>query len=167
MQSSKFMANPKNSYPVLPAPLTFPLKVIPDSFHSGVLVIILNQVLKNELEAGDLDFLQGRSVCIKLADADIACRLTLSANRLKTCSDKNNCDLSIQASIYDFLSIISRQEDADTLVFQRRLIMEGDTELGLSLKNYLDGMDIDDSRLLPFIETMARKTLPVYRRLFT
>jgi predicted lipid carrier protein YhbT len=44
--------------------------------------------------------------------------------------------------------------------------MEGDTELGLSLKNYLDGMDVESSRVLPLIESLARKTLPVYKRLF-
>jgi O2-independent ubiquinone biosynthesis accessory factor UbiT len=35
----------------------------------------------------------------------------------------------------------ARFEDPDTLFFQRRLIIEGDTELGLGTKNFLEGLD--------------------------
>ncbi|MNN64209.1 hypothetical protein D3C81_1796400 [compost metagenome] len=34
--------------------------------------------------------------------------------------------------------LASRQQDADTLFFQRRLTLIGDTELGLTLRNLLD-----------------------------
>jgi predicted lipid carrier protein YhbT len=152
--------------PVLPAPLSLPLKIIPAFLHSGALAVTLNRILKSELESGDLDFLDGRSVSIRVHDAAVAYRLTLSGNRLKAYGGKSKCDLSIQANLYDFLTLVSRQDDPDTLVFQRRLVMEGDTELGLSLKNYLDGMDVESSRVLPLIESLARKTLPVYKRLF-
>lgn len=160
------MTQSTSTHPVLPAPLSLPLKVIPAFLHSGVLVTVLNRILKSELESGDLDFLQGRSVSIAVCDASVVYQLTMFDNRLKVYVDDGQCDLSIQATLYDFLTIMSRQEDADTLVFQRRLVMEGDTELGLSLKNYLDGMDIDSSRLLPVIEAMAKKSLPVYKKLF-
>ena len=36
------------------------------------------------------------------------------------------------------LLLASRLEDADTLFFQRRLELSGDTELGLTLRNVLD-----------------------------
>jgi len=144
-----------------------PLKIIPAYFHSSVLVVILNSILKKDLIAGDLDFLQGRSVSIKVSDAAIVYQLTLSGGRLKIYEGKNQCDLSIQAALYDFLTLVSRQVDPDTLVFQRRLVMEGDTELGLALKNYLDGMDVESSKVLPLVESFAKKTLPVYKRLFS
>jgi predicted lipid carrier protein YhbT len=40
--------------------------------------------------------------------------------------------------------LVSRQEDPDTLFFLRRLMIEGDTELGLAVKNLLDSRDPDD-----------------------
>lgn len=46
--------------------------------------------------------------------------------------------MGIEGTLYDFLVLIDRQEDPDTLVFQRRLAIEGDTELGLRVKNFLD-----------------------------
>ena len=35
-----------------------------------------------------------------------------------------------------------RQEDPDTLFFSRRLSMEGDTELGLLVKNTMDAIEL-------------------------
>ncbi|PJC12345.1 MAG: sterol-binding protein, partial [Comamonadaceae bacterium CG_4_9_14_0_8_um_filter_60_18] len=35
-----------------------------------------------------------------------------------------------------------RQEDPDTLFFNRRLAMEGDTELGLLVKNTIDAIEL-------------------------
>jgi predicted lipid carrier protein YhbT len=45
-------------------------------------------------------------------------------------------DLTISANAQDFLRLAQRQEDPDTLFFNRRLSMEGDTELGLVVKTH-------------------------------
>jgi predicted lipid carrier protein YhbT len=50
-------------------------------------------------------------------------------------------DLEIAASARDFLALARREEDPDTLFFCRRLSMEGDTELGLLVKNTLDAIE--------------------------
>jgi predicted lipid carrier protein YhbT len=38
------------------------------------------------------------------------------------------------------VALALRREDPDTLFFSRRLVLEGDTELGLVVKNALDAM---------------------------
>jgi len=43
-------------------------------------------------------------------------------------------DLAISGAIYDFLALATRREDSDTLFFNRRVVMEGDTALGLATK---------------------------------
>ena len=43
----------------------------------------------------------------------------------------------------DLILIAARKEDPDTLFFQRRLRIEGDTELGLNVKNLMDSIDLD------------------------
>jgi predicted lipid carrier protein YhbT len=48
----------------------------------------------------------------------------------------------ISAGARDFLRLARREVDADTLFFDRRLSIEGDTELGLLLKNQLDALDL-------------------------
>jgi len=52
-------------------------------------------------------------------------------------------DVTIRARPRDYLSLALRREDPDTLFFSRRLVMEGDTELGLIVKNALDAVDWD------------------------
>jgi predicted lipid carrier protein YhbT len=44
-----------------------------------------------------------------------------------------------------------REEDPDTLFFNRKLIIEGDTELGLIVKNLLDSVDWSTTPLQRFM----------------
>ena len=46
------------SHPVLPAPLSLPLKILPSFVHNKVLVTTLNRILTKELKEGELDFMQ-------------------------------------------------------------------------------------------------------------
>ena len=70
-------------------------------------------------------------------------------------------------NLYDYLLLASRTEDADALFFNRRLHMQGNTELGLYVKNFLDGLDMDADRIPAYLESMLRRSLPVYERLFS
>lgn len=116
---------------------------------------------------GDLDFLENRRLCVKVNDAGICYYMSLINECLVNVAPGSKNDLTIQASIYDFLTLAARQEDPDTLVFQRRLVMQGNTELGLELKNFLDGLDIESSGSFAKIESLLQKGLPLYRRLFS
>ena len=53
-----------------------------------------------------------------------------------------NPDLAISANAQDFVLLAQRRQDPDTLFFNRRLVMEGDTELGLVVKNALDAIEL-------------------------
>lgn len=46
------------------------------------------------------------------------------------------------ASAHDFMLLAQRKQDPDTLFFSRRLSMQGDTELGLVVKNALDALEL-------------------------
>ncbi|MDH5612880.1 MAG: SCP2 sterol-binding domain-containing protein [Gammaproteobacteria bacterium] len=155
-----------SSSPRLPKPFSLPLKILPQALHNRFLATVINRILVDDLDAGELDFLQDRSVAIEVSDLGLSYQLMLSGNRLMGANIHAENDLTIRASLYDFMSMASRQVDPDTLVFQRRLVMEGDTELGLALKNYLDGMDIEASKVLSLVESLSRKTMPVYKKLF-
>ena len=154
------------SHPVLPTPLTLPLKVLPSFVHNKVLVTALNRMFTNELKEGELDFLQEKIVHISIEDAGIEYRFTLNNNKL-VAADKNcSPDLILQGTVYNYLLLASRQEDTDTLFFSRRLHMQGDTELGLYIKNFLDGMDMDSHKIPAYLESVLQKSLPMYERLF-
>ncbi|VFR16542.1 Putative lipid carrier protein [plant metagenome] len=50
----------------------------------------------------------------------------------------SDVSLSLTAALSDFIALGQGAIDADTLFFQRRLMISGDTELGLIVKNWLD-----------------------------
>lgn len=50
--------------------------------------------------------------------------------------------MTLSATAHDFLLLAQRRQDPDTLFFSRRLSMEGDTELGLVVKNALDAIEL-------------------------
>jgi len=152
--------------PVLPAVFAAPFRLIPSRFHSKGLAVILNRILIQQIREGDLDFLQGRSLQIRVTDAGISYYLSMRKEKLIELPEIKAADLRVESSVYDFLNLAARQEDPDTLMFQRRLVMQGDTELGLELKNFLDGLDIESSGFFSAIESILHKGLPIYRRVF-
>ncbi len=154
------------SQPTLPAALVFPLKIIPASIHNNALVSALNKIFSNDLREGELDFLEGKVLHIKVDDANIEFRLSLQGDKLIAAEKNRNSDISLRGTVYDYLLLASRSEDTDTLFFNRRLHMQGDTELGLYVKNFLDGMDMDSHKIPRHVESILKKSLPVYERLF-
>jgi predicted lipid carrier protein YhbT len=143
-----------------------PSSLLPDVVHSHLISRVLNSALAEPLCDGELEFLRDRCVAIVMHDAGITFRLTIVGDRLTACSRRGAADLTIEGAVYDFLVLVGREEDPDTLVFQRRLVMQGDTELGLEVKNFLDGLDVESLGLYRRVEPLLKRALPVYRRAF-
>jgi predicted lipid carrier protein YhbT len=80
--------------------------------------------------------LRGKILRLELAGLRIGPQFTLCALGLVPAFGKP--DVTVRASLSDYLALALRQEDPDTLFFSRRLVLEGDTELGLAVKNALD-----------------------------
>ena len=153
--------------PLFPRLLSLPLAAIPGRVHSTAVVTVLNLVFANALQEGELDYLQGRTVRIHIQDMQLIFCITLQQGRLVASRAKNMPDLSITGTLHAFLLLSARCEDTDTLFFQRRLRMEGDTELGLEVKNFLDGLDVDSLWLPRQVSSLAQKALPLYERTFS
>ena len=141
----------------MPAPLALPISLIPSVAHSAAMAEILNRFFAPEIADGELDFLDGKVMLIRIADARVNIRLTLTGGKLKSVSSSRAEDLSIEGSVYDFLLLATRREDADTLFFNRRLRLGGSTELGLYVKNFLDGLELE-GRLGPLLKVMNGAT---------
>ena len=148
--------------PMMPRPLALPLGMLPTTVNSKVLVTILNRLFAPELEDGELDFLQGRVMMIRVSDARLTYRITLSGGKLIAAVGGKKDDLSIEGTVYDFLLLATRREDPDTLFFKRRLRLGGDTELGLYAKNLLDSFELDD-RMGPALKLLNGVTSLVGR----
>jgi len=159
------MDSSKTYLPVFPKALSVPLKLLPGVAHNRLFASLLNRAFSDALKQGELDFLEAKTVTIHLTDVGQSYSIMLDKGRFGSGHKVPN--MSLRGLLYDFMLLAAHQEDPDTLVFQRRLVMEGDTELGLALKNFLDGLDFESSRLLSTLETFSKNMLPVYRGLFS
>lgn len=98
---------------------------------------MLEQVLSWQFRqgagGGELEFLEGRWLSIHVRDIGLLWYTSVVDGRLVV-SQQADADVSFSADASDLLMIAARKQDPDTLFFQRRLVIEGDTELGLYVK---------------------------------
>ena len=120
--------------------LAAPVRWLPHRLHAGGLSLVLNHLLAHALADGELDFLRGRTVSLEIEDLKIRYRLLLGDDGFAPASSRTAADVSFRGDAYTFLLLATQREDADTLFFQRRLRIAGDTAIGLHLKNFLDAL---------------------------
>ena len=134
----------------IPRPFGSLVSLLPQFPPSIGFVTALNLALGRVIPRDALEPLLGRNVRIRVTDAGLVLNFTLTGQGFRPRFADAVPDLTISASAYDFLQLALRREDPDTLFFGRRLLMEGDTELGLLVKNTLDGLELPplDARLL-------------------
>jgi len=118
-----------------------PLRIVPYIVQRPVLELVLNEVFKAQKADGDLDELEGRSLSVRVEDVDCHWRFGFQGERIVALDLSEASDVTITGQLREFLLLIAQSVDPDTLFFQRRLNIEGDTELGLYIKNLLDSMD--------------------------
>jgi len=120
--------------------LARPLQWMPQRFHSGGLALVLNHLFAHPLANRELDFLQGKVVVVEVTDLAIVFRLSHDGVSLVRAPVGSRADVKFAGDAYAFLLLATQREDADALFFQRQLRIEGDTAIGLYLKNFLDAM---------------------------
>ncbi len=123
------------------------LPAYPGSF---LLVAALNLALSKQLPLDVTELLEGKKLRMRVTDAQWAFDFSWTNGRFIASKNASDADLTISASGHDFLLLARRQEDPDTLFFNRRLAMEGDTELGLLVKNTLDAIELPVLNLQQF-----------------
>lgn len=82
----------------------------------------------------------GRRVDVVVRDLGLTFRLCAEGRGLRMATAQEPMAVCIQADASAFLDLMAGREDPDTLFFERRLVMEGDTAFALLLKNTLDGV---------------------------
>jgi O2-independent ubiquinone biosynthesis accessory factor UbiT len=103
----------------------------------------LNLVVAPQLPADVRAALEGKSVRILVRETGLRFDVSWRGTRFAPLRGVAAApDLAIGASARDFMLLAQRHEDPDTLFFARRLTMEGDTELGLLVKNTIDALDL-------------------------
>ncbi|KGE04837.1 ubiquinone anaerobic biosynthesis accessory factor UbiT [Pseudohaliea rubra] len=121
-----------------------PLALIPAPVERAAAEVAVNRALAPQLADGDVDFLEGRSLRIRIPDIGCDWLVTKAGSRLTFRAGRDEAEATFAGDARSLLLLAARREDPDTLFFQRRLDIEGDTELGLQVKNLIDSIDFDD-----------------------
>jgi predicted lipid carrier protein YhbT len=125
----------------LPAPVAALLGRLPAYPGSWLFAAGLNVALARRLPADVKLALEGKRLRLRVTDAALAFDFEWRRGGFAPCPRGAEPDLTIGAAAHDLYLLARRQEDPDTLFFSRRLMIEGDTELGLLFKNTLDALD--------------------------
>ncbi|HDS8278802.1 TPA: SCP2 domain-containing protein [Klebsiella variicola] len=125
-----------------PSLLSVPVKLAPFALKRQVLEQVLSWQFRQALAEGELEFLEGRWLSIHVRDIGLLWYTSVVDGRLVV-SQQADADVSFSADVSDLLMIAARKQDPDTLFFQRRLVIEGDTELGLYVKNLMDAIELE------------------------
>lgn len=149
------MEQPAFTFPKPIGTLVSLLPTFPPSFaFTKVLNLALDRIILKEY----LEPLHGKQIAIRVKDIGLNLYFTIDTDKFTPTRFGKVPDLAISATAQDFFLLATRKEDPDTLFFSRRLMVEGDTELGLVAKNTLDAIELPklDAALLSPRNVMAR-----------
>lgn len=128
--------------PKFPQPLARVLRSLPALPASAGMVALLNLAAWKSLKDLDWAPLRGKRFCVHMRDTGI--RAYFSVSRRGFIAELNEqADVTFTATVEDFTRLALRLEDPDTLFFNRRLLIEGNTDLGLMVKNMLDAVELE------------------------
>ncbi|KXB31481.1 sterol-binding protein [Dechloromonas denitrificans] len=116
---------------------------LPQWPHALALVAGLNAALKMKLLPEDeLAALEDKLFRVRVLDTGGEASYTYRGGLFRPVfRPEREPDLAFAANLSAYLQLLARQEDPDTLFFNRELEITGDTELGLIVKNMLDAVE--------------------------
>jgi len=137
---------------------------IPSTINCIATQKIINHTFSEQITDGDFDFLQNRLLQIEILDAGLYVGLSFNNSRIicthfDSTSIKADATLSIDTP--NAINLIQQQVDPDTLFFQRKLKIKGDTELAHNVKNTIDTLDpeVIPKLLMKFIAEYKQRVL--------
>ena len=116
---------------------------LPQWPHALVMVAALNAALKMKLlPESELALLEDKVFRVRVLDTGGEASYTYQNGLFRPMfRPARDPDLAFEANLSAYLQLLARQEDPDTLFFNRELEITGDTELGLIVKNMLDAVE--------------------------
>ncbi len=141
---TEHLPKPPSIKSVLGNPARFVLKpaeVTPFGLQAHVIRQVLEAGFAEAIEDGDFDCLINQWIEISLTDVALSWCFSLTETREILIEKQRTSVTQIRGDAIAFALIAGGKVDPDTLFFQRRIVITGDTELGHEVKNLLDGLD--------------------------
>lgn len=136
---------------------------LPFPLQRAVMLKLMEQAFHEPLEDGDFEFLEGKWLKVEISDLQLSWFFSYCPEDGLIASADELEHATIRGNLKEFILLASRSEDPDSLFFQRRLMIEGDTEVGLEVKNLMDAVDHDS--LPPMLKLILTRATPVLQKL--
>jgi predicted lipid carrier protein YhbT len=128
--------------PAFPKPFARILAKLPTWPASRAFATSANLLAWPTLRELDWSDVSGKRFCVQVSDIGLKLHFTVFGNGFRALRD-GPADVTFTATAQDFARLALRLEDPDTLFFNRRLLIEGDTDAGLTVKNMLDAVELE------------------------
>lgn len=119
-----------------------PMRILPVSLHTAMLAAFSNHMLRGQAWVKRLHEVEDKVIALRVEDLAIELRFRIAGGRLLP-ARHTGPHVIIRGNHEAFISLALRRQDPDTLFFQRRLSVEGETETGVHIKNLMDAFDYD------------------------
>ncbi len=110
---------------------------------TGAFVAAFNHVMRGQELTRQLRALSGKRISICVTGWPWALEMVVEEGRLRIAERGKTAHVTFRGSLADLHRLATRSEDPDTLFFERRLCIEGETQTGLLIKNLLDALEWD------------------------
>jgi len=124
--------------PRIPPPLGALVSAFPQYPHSALLAGFLSLFARRLFAADETARLEGKVIRVCVRDAGLRLTLRIGRGGYTACHGSVIADATIGADARELVLVALGSADPDTLFFDRRLTIAGDTEVGLLVKNALD-----------------------------
>ncbi len=114
-------------------------RCIPFVLKQLVTETTLNRMFAPAIQDGEFDDFEGHTLRLEIDGGGPGITLGFWQGRLRAVEGEG--EAVIRGGWSAFAQLADRKLDPDQLFFQRKLIIEGDTELGLGIKNLLDSLE--------------------------
>jgi predicted lipid carrier protein YhbT len=129
-------------FPAFPKPLARLSAALPPYPPSLAFAAAANLIAWPALRGQDWEGVAGAILCLRISDLGLSLSFSVRADGFHA-EPAGEAAVTFTAKAEDLARLALRLEDPDTLFFDRRLRIEGDTNLGLRAKNLLDAVEIE------------------------
>jgi O2-independent ubiquinone biosynthesis accessory factor UbiT len=130
------------AFPAFPKPLARLVTALPSYPPSLTFAAAGNLLVWPALRDQDWGGVTGSVLCVRVSDLGLSLYFSVRRDGFHA-EPAGKAGVTFTARVEDLARLVLRLEDPDTLFFDRRLRIEGDTDLGLRAKNLLDAIEID------------------------
>ncbi|MBI3285040.1 MAG: SCP2 sterol-binding domain-containing protein [Burkholderiales bacterium] len=123
-----------------PSPVASLGRLLPSPLASAPLLLMLELARRRQWLVAP-ESLYGKTFAMQIEDLGLQLCFFCDQGKFKPQTQQADADVKLSATALDFFKLASGMEDADTLFFRRRLKMEGDTELGIAVKYWIDASE--------------------------